>query len=231
MKIIRVLLTDDHSIVLQGLRKLLEAEEDISVVGEATTGREALRKVDELKPDVIVMDIVMPLLNGLEATRQLSRKYPQGKILILSSYSEEDYVRQLTAAGAIGYLVKESAADELIDAVREVSKGNSYYSPQVAKCLRDQTRGGFADESQLPPHTRLTSREAEVLQLVAEGLPNKQIADELSISIKTVEKHRQQAMDKLNIHETAGLTRYAIAAGIIEPPTEALKLRESMGLN
>ena len=163
------------------------------------------------------MDIAMPVLNGLEATRQITRALPSTKVLILSSYSDDEYVQQLTKAGASGYLVKQTAANDLLKAIREAQKGNAFFSPAIAKRLRDQCRQAFV--SGVPFRKRpdyLTTREAEVLQLIAEGRANKQIASELCISIKTVEKHRQQVMNKLGIHDVAGLTRHAIAKGIIE---------------
>ncbi len=217
MRKIRVLLADDHTVVRQGLRALLAAEEDIEIVGEAENGRQAIQLVKKLLPDVAVIDIAMPVLNGLEATRQITRSVPATKVLILSSYSDDEYVQQLTEAGAAGYLVKQTAANELIKAIREAQRGNAYFSPAIAKRLRDQCREAFVTGQ--PGQKRsdyLTTREAEVLQLIAEGRANKQIAAELCISIKTVEKHRQQVMNKLNIHDVAGLTRHAIAKGIIE---------------
>jgi DNA-binding NarL/FixJ family response regulator len=214
---IRVLLADDHTVVRQGLRALLAAEEDIEIVGEAENGRQAIQLVRNLMPDVAVIDIAMPVLNGLEATRQITRSVPETKVLILSSYSDDEYVQQLTEAGAAGYLVKQTAANELLKAIREAQRGNAYFSPAIAKRLRDHCRDSFASSSpgRKPPE-HLTTREAEVLQLIAEGRANKQIAAELCISIKTVEKHRQQVMNKLNIHDVAGLTRHAISKGIIE---------------
>ena len=217
MEKIRVILADDHTVVRQGLRALLAAEDDIDIVGEAENGRQAIQLVKKLLPDVVVMDIAMPVLNGLEATRQISRAVPSAKVLILSSYSDDEYVQQLTEAGAAGYLVKQTAGNELLKAIREAQRGNAYFSPAIAKRLRDQCRDAFV--SGQPGRRRadyLTTREAEVLQLIAEGRANKQIAAELCISIKTVEKHRQQVMNKLNIHDVAGLTRHAISKGIIE---------------
>jgi DNA-binding NarL/FixJ family response regulator len=217
MKTISVLLADDHTVVRQGLRVLLEVEGDMKVVGEAETGREAVLLSKKLKPDVIVLDVAMPVLNGLEATRQITRSVPSTKVLILSSYSDDEYVEQLIDAGAIGYLVKQTAANDLLKAIREAAQGNAFFSPSISRRLIDRCREAF--ESGAParkslPH--LTSRESEVLQLIAEGQPNKQIAAELNISIKTVEKHRQQVMNKLNIHDIAGLTRHAMSRGIIE---------------
>ncbi len=214
---ITVLLADDHIIVRQGLRALLTAEQDIEIVGEADNGRQALQLVRTLLPEVVVMDIAMPVLNGLEATRQIVREIPATKVLILSSYSDDEYVQQLTEAGATGYLVKQTAANDLLKAIREAHKGNAFFSPAIAKRLRDQCRDSFANGQPIKRRTDyLTTREAEVLQLIAEGRANKQIAAELCISIKTVEKHRQQVMNKLGIHDVAGLTRHAIAKGIIE---------------
>jgi DNA-binding NarL/FixJ family response regulator len=186
------------------------------VVGEAENGRQAVQLAQKLMPNVVVMDIAMQLLNGLEATRQITKEVPSSKVLILSSHSDDEYVQQLTEAGAAGYLLKQTAAQDLIKAIREVNRGNAFFSPAVAKRLRDQFRDAFTRSDPVKKKTILTSREFETLQLIAEGHPNKQIAAQLCVSIKTVEKHRQQVMNKLNIHEVAGLTRYAIAKGIIE---------------
>src|SRR6266404_4574607 len=185
MQKIMVLLADDHTIVRQGFRLLLEAEADIAVVGEAETGRQAVQLVQKLRPDVVVMDIAMPQLNGLEATRQITRDVPSTKVVILSSYSDDEYVHQLTEAGASGYLLKQTAAPDLLKAVREAIKGNSFLSPAISRRLMDHYRemlvkGAMVKKS---PHT-LSSREAEVLQLIAEGKANKQIAAELNVSTK-----------------------------------------------
>jgi len=217
MEKIRVVLAEDHTVVRQGLRALIVAEGDIEIVGEADNGRQAVQMAKKFLPDVVVMDIAMPVLNGLEATRQITRSVPSTKVLVLSSYSDDDYVHQLTEAGAAGYLVKQTAANELLKAIREANRGNAYFSPLIAKRLRDHCREAFVSGQPIRRSTQsLTSREAEVLQLIAEGRANKQIAAELCISIKTVEKHRQQVMNKLGIHDVAGLTRHAIAKGIIE---------------
>src|SRR5437868_6098768 len=169
MEKIRVLLADDHTVVRQGLRALLAAEGDIEVVGEAENGRQAIQLVKKLLPDVAVIDIAMPVLNGLEATRQITRSVPSTKVLILSSYSDDEYVQQLTEAGAAGYLVKQTASNELLKAIREAQRGNAYFSPAIAKRLRDQCRDAFTTGH--PGRRRpdyLTTREAEVLQLIAE---------------------------------------------------------------
>lgn len=217
MQKIRVLLADDHTVVRQGLRALLAAEEDIEIVGEAENGRQALQLVKKLLPDIVVMDIAMPVLNGIEATRQITRYVPNVKVLVLSTYSNDEYVEQLTEAGAAGYLVKQTAANDLLKGIREAFKGNAFFSPAIAKRLRDQCRQTFGGGQPFKRRSDyLTTREAEVLQLIAEGRANKQIAAELFISIKTVEKHRQQVMNKLGIHDVAGLTRHAISKGIIE---------------
>jgi DNA-binding NarL/FixJ family response regulator len=210
---IQVLLADDHTIVRQGLRALLEAEPDITVVAEADNGRQAVQLAKKFLPSVVVMDIAMPNLNGLEATRQIVREVPQARLLVLSSYNDDEYVTQVIKAGAKGYLLKQTAATDLIKAVREVSKGNPFFSPSISRRLTDDHPDGKLDGKKT---SDLTSREMEVLQLIAEGNANKQIAAELNISIKTVEKHRQQVMNKLHIHDIASLTRYAISKGIVE---------------
>ena len=217
MKPITVLLAEDHMIVREGLRALLEAEGDISVIGEAETGRQAVQLARELQPGVVVMDIAMPLLNGLEATRQILDAKPSTKILILSAHGDDEYVEQTAAMGVVGYLVKQSSAHLLAQAIREIHAGKTVFSPNIAarlhaRNLRRPVRRGASKKGLAP----LSSREVEVLQLIAEGKANKQAASELGISVKTVEKHRQNLMNKLDIHDTAGLTRHAIAAGIIE---------------
>lgn len=212
-----IILVEDHAIVREGLRSLLELAGEFDVVGEATTGREAVDLTRKLHPDVVVMDIAMPSLNGFEATRQIRISVPNTKVLVLSAHSDDEYVAHMVALGAAGYLIKQNSGQDLVHAVREVAAGRFYCSPAIARRLRDaerRAREGGATAS--APQRTLTPREAEVLQLVAEGSANKQIAADLGISIKTVEKHRQQLMDKLNIHDTAGLTRHAIATGVIE---------------
>jgi len=218
MKPITVLLADDHAVVREGLRALLAVEGDIEVVGEAQTGREAVQLTKKLLPAVVVMDIAMPLLNGLEATRQILKAVPATKVLILSAHSDDEYVDEVIGLGAAGYLIKQTSAHDLSKAIREAHKGNTFFSPAISRRLRDRqqnSREGTAGWRK-KGDVRLTSREVEILQLIAEGKANKQTAAELGISIKTVEKHRQNLMSKLAIHDTAGLTRYAIAAGIIE---------------
>jgi DNA-binding NarL/FixJ family response regulator len=219
MSKITVLLADDHAVVRQGLRALLEAEQDMSVVGEAENGRQAVEMAGTLRPNVVVMDIAMPLLNGLGATRQISRECPKSRVLILSSYSADEYVIQLAGAGVTGYLVKQTAARELVTGIREVNKGNAFFSPGISRRLREQYQASINLPRGERKEFKLTTREQEILQLIAEGHTNRQIAAGLRISNKTVEKHRQQLMDKLDIHDIAGLTRYAIDKGVIEAST------------
>jgi DNA-binding NarL/FixJ family response regulator len=218
MSNISVLLVDDHNIVRQGLRALFVAEGDITIVAEAQTGREAVQLAIKLHPEIVVMDLAMPLLNGWEATRQILKAVPTTKIVVLSTYGDDEHIQQAIAAGAAAYLLKQTAAADLVKAIREVKKGNAYFSPAIAKRLREQTcqAATTTSEPMKTPETELTPREAEVLQLIAEGFANKQIAAELGLSVKTVEKHRQQVMQKLNIHDIAGLVRHAAAKGIIE---------------
>jgi DNA-binding NarL/FixJ family response regulator len=214
---ITVLLAEDHVVVREGLRILMEADGDIQVVGQAVTGREAVSMAKQLRPDVVVMDIAMPLLNGIQATQQILSASPKTRILILSAHADPEYVDQLMALGVVGYLTKQTSAEMVARAVRAVHAGETFFSPSVAKHLRDHYHKIVPTSPTLRRNAvRLTSRESELLQLIAEGHVNKQIASELKISIKTVEKHRQHLMEKLNIHEIAGLTRYAIAAGVIE---------------
>ena len=216
-KRITVLLAEDHTIVREGLRKLLDAERDIEVVGEASTGRMAVEMTGRLRPAVVVMDIAMPLLNGLEATRQIRKIAPDTRVLILSAHSDDAYVERVIELGAAGYLIKQTSAHFLSEAIREVKKGKTFFSPSVAKRIRHRDEESMDRKGRMKAASvRLSSRELEVLQLIAEGGANKQVAAELGISIKTVEKHRDHLMQKLDIHDTAGLTRYAISAGIIE---------------
>jgi two-component system, NarL family, nitrate/nitrite response regulator NarL len=215
MKQITVLLAEDHRIVREGFKSLLEHEHDIQIVGEAETGRHAVQLTRKLRPSVVVMDIAMPLLNGLEATRQIRKDFPETKVLILSAHSDDAYVDQVAALGASGFLVKQTSSEELATAIRKVHGGGTFFSASISKRANSQnssSRDGISKKK----NNCLSSREVEVLQLIAEGKANKQVASELGLSFKTVDKHRQHLMSKLNIHDVAGLTRYAIAEGIIE---------------
>jgi DNA-binding NarL/FixJ family response regulator len=217
MEQITVLLAEDHQVVREGFRFLLEHDPDIQVVGEAATGRQAVQLTRKLRPAVVVMDIAMPLLNGLEATRQIRRHCPDTKVLILSAHSDDVYVEQAAELGASGFLLKQASSHDLATAIREVQKGDTFFCPARSRRLsgRDGKPLGRARQTRKKKN-RLSPREAEVLQLIAEGKPNKEIALELGVSFKTADKHRQHLMAKLNIHDIAGLTRYAISAGIIE---------------
>jgi DNA-binding NarL/FixJ family response regulator len=215
-KRITLLLVEDHAIVRQGMSALLNAEGSFQIVGEAHNGREAVDLAPKLRADVILMDIAMPVLNGLEATRQILAANPSARIIILSAHSDDAYIERMIAAGVAGFLEKQSSSDVLAKAITEVAKGNTYFSPAVTKRMKAAVQPCGRDGQPKPGGIRLTTRECEVLQLVAEGSANKQVAAKLGISIKTVEKHREHLMAKLDIHDTAGLTRYAIAAGVIE---------------
>ena len=217
MKRISVLLAEDHSIVREGLRILLEIGDDFEVVGEAANGREAVNLARKLQPMVVVMDVAMPELNGFEATRQILLAAPATKVLVLSAHSDDEYVAHMIALGVSGYLVKQNSGQVLLRAIRQVMEGKIYFSPSIARRMSAAERRARESGG---PERPLTPRESEVLQMVAEGSANKQIASALGISIKTVEKHRQQLMDKLNIHDTAGLTRHAIATGVIESSSQ-----------
>jgi DNA-binding NarL/FixJ family response regulator len=217
MKRITVLLAEDHTIVREGFRKMLELEKDIEVVGEAQDGRQAVDMVKKLRPDVVLMDIAMPRLNGLEATHQVLKAIPATKVLILSAHSDDAYVKNATESGAMGFLLKQTSSHVVCEAIREVQKGETFFSPYISRRLdrlhpQSPDRAGRLNKKA----AQLTSREVEVLQLIAEGKANKETAAELGIGMKTVEKHREHLMQKLDIHDTAGLTRYAISAGIIE---------------
>ena len=204
-------------VVREGFRKMLELESDLQIVGEASDGRQAVALVKKLLPAVVLMDIAMPLLNGLEATRQVLLAVPATKVLILSAHSDDAYVTSAVESGAVGFLLKQASAHEVCRAIREVSQGRTFFSPAISKRRERLNPATPGRTGRLPKKAvRLTSREMEVLQLIAEGKANKETASELGIGIKTVEKHRQHLMEKLDIHDTAGLTRYAIGAGIIE---------------
>ena len=217
---ITVLLADDHEVVRQGLRALLSAQPDMEVVGEAENGREAVTLAAKTSPDIVVMDIAMPVLNGLAATREILHRLPDTKVVVLSSYDDKDCVAELIEAGASSYLTKRSAAGELADAIRAVRRGKTYFGPEIQKQIQERERAALTPGGAVRRRTGLTKREAEVLQLIAEGFPNKGIAAQLGISVKTVEKHRQSVMNKLNIHETAGLTRFAVSKNIVPDRTQ-----------
>lgn len=215
MNAIRVLLADDHRILREGIRALIEDQEDMVVVGESEDGLATVKKVAELLPDVVVMDIAMPLLNGLEATRQIHRDFPQVKVLILTMHENEEYIRQVLAAGALGYVLKDAAARDLLGAIRTVNQGEAVLSPAITRLvIEDYLRWG--DIRPEDTTDGLTPREREVLQLIAEGYTNKEIAGIMNLSVKTVQSHRTNLMNKLDLHDRGELIKYAIQKKIID---------------
>ncbi|MGD1097479.1 MAG: response regulator transcription factor [Bryobacteraceae bacterium] len=208
---IRILLADDHALVRQGFRMILAAQPDMQIVGEAGNGREAVELAEKLKPDVVVMDVAMPELNGIEATRRLIASTPRARVLALSMHKDSVYVREILRAGARGYLLKDSVDSDLLSAVRAVAKGDGYLSPGVSDAVLTDYRRHVTD-----PLDLLTSREREVLQMIAEGKTNKEIATSLELSVYTVEAHRGRVMEKLNLHSTGELVRFALRNGLID---------------
>ena len=214
---IRVLLAEDHTIVRQGLRSILDGREGVQVVGEAEDGREAVEKAQQLQPDIVLMDLSMPLLSGLEATRQIKSLCPQIEVLVLTMHADEEYVFQILQAGASGYLLKQSAVGELVAAIQAVHEGDSYLSPAISRKVVDGYVRQAREQSQVDPYEQLSDREREVLHLIAEGYSTQEIADLLFISPKTVRGHRSSLTEKLDLHSNAELTRYAIRKGIVHP--------------
>lgn len=215
MKKIRVLIADDHGVVRKGLRLQLEQNAAFEVVGEATEGREAVRLTEELTPDVVIMDIAMPNLNGIQATAQLVRKNPQIGVIILSMYSDESYLMRTLAAGAKGYLLKESADADLDQAVLTVAQGKPFFSPAIANTLLEDYMRQLQQKGLQDSYDLLTEREKEILQLLAEGKSNKRVAEMLNISPNTTETHRTRIMQKLDLHNSAEIVLYAVRKGII----------------
>jgi len=208
---IRILLVDDHAVVRQGFRMILAAQEDMEIVGEAGNGREAIAKAAELHPDVVVMDVAMPELNGIEATRRLAETSPQTRVLALSMHKDFVYVREILRAGARGYLLKDSIDVDFLTAVRAVARGEGYLSPAVSDAVLTDYRKHVSD-----PLDLLSSREREVLQMIAEGKTNKDVAGVLNLSVYTVDAHRGRIMEKLNLHSTGELVRFAVRKGLID---------------
>jgi DNA-binding NarL/FixJ family response regulator len=222
MSVIRVLLADDHNLVRAGIRSLIQGLSGIEVIAEASDGREALSLIEIHRPDVVLMDIAMSGLNGLEATARVVRDFPDVRVIILSMHANEEYVWQALRSGASGYLLKDAGTAELELAIKAVARGETYLSPPISKHVIDdyiQRVGGKVDKEKLegPLSERLTQRQREILQLIAEGHTTQAIAQELNISVKTVETHRMQLMERLDIHDIAGLVRYAIRIGLVRP--------------
>jgi DNA-binding NarL/FixJ family response regulator len=208
---IRILIADDHGVVAEGLKHLVEAQPDMQVVALAVDGREAVRQARDLQPDVVLMDLSMPELNGADATRAILDRDPKCRVIVLSMYSEREYVRRALKAGAVGYVVKRSAAKEVVEAIRAAHAGQRYLSPRVADVVLDDYAGDGGDDLL----AKLSQREREVLQLLAEGHTGAQIAERLSLSQKTVETYRARLVEKLGIRDVAGLVRFAIQKGIV----------------
>lgn len=213
---IRVLLADDHTILRAGLRMMLDAQPDIEVVGEASDGRQALAEAQRLQPDLVLMDITMPEMNGIEATRQIKRALDSTRVLILTMHENEEYLFQVLRAGASGYILKEAAGTELISAIRIVYSGRFYMSPSAQSMMVGDYLQRVRSGEERDSYSALTEREREILKLVAEGHTNNQIAERLFISPKTVDTHRTHIMDKLNLHSRAELVKYAMRRGLLE---------------
>ncbi len=211
MKRIRILLADDHAVVRQGFKMILSAQSDMEIVGEAGNGREAVELAEELKPDIVVMDVAMPELNGIEATRRLASSTPHTRVVALSMHKDNVYVREILRAGARGYLLKDSVASDVVTAIRSVARGESYLSPAVSNAVLDDYRKHVTN-----PIDLLSSREREVLQMLAEGKTNKEIAVVLNLSVYTVDAHRGRIMEKLNVHSINELVRFAVRNGLID---------------
>jgi len=218
---IRLMIVDDHTFIREALRSLVELDKAIEIIGEADNGRKAVDLAVEKRPTVLLMDIGMPRLNGLAAARQIRQLAPDVRIILLTAFGTDQYIQQVIDGDIHGYLLKDSPSNLITHAIHEVAKGNTFHSPAISRRMRtiyDEVPSGNGHK----PAIKLTSREVEVLQLIAEGAANKQVAGELNISIKTVEKHRQNLMDKLRIHDTASLTRYAISSGVIDNMVQTL---------
>ena len=212
---VRILLADDHTVVRQGLRKLLEERPDWEVIAEAGDGREAVRLAEQQKPDVAILDVAMPLLNGIEATRQISKRVPSTRVLVLSMHADEAYVTQILQAGATGYLLKDSADVDLLKAVGEAAQGRSFFSPAIARVMLDDYVRQLADKGVTDRYESLSEREREIFQLIAEAKTNKEIAALLNVSPSTVETHRAHIMEKLDLHSAAEIVLYAVRRGVI----------------
>lgn len=215
-KPIKIVIADDHTIVRQGLKKLLEEEDYIKIIGEAMNGREAVQKVQELKPDIVIMDIAMPILNGIEATRQIKQSPIKTKVIILSMHDHNRYIRELLSIGVSGYLLKDAASGDIIKAILAAVKGNIYLSPSISSRVIDDYVGMNKKTSQEELYNTLTNREREVFQMMVEGYPTKKIAAMLCLSPSTIKSHRSNIMEKLKMDNLSKLIKYAIHLGIID---------------
>ena len=215
MSRVRLLLADDHTMVRQGLRKLLEERVDWEVVAEASDGREAIKLAEQHRPDVAILDVAMPLLNGIEATRQITKRVPSTRVLVLSMHADEVYVTQVLRAGATGYLLKDSADADLMEAVAAVAQGKSFFSPALARVMLDDYVRQLADKGIVDRFDSLSEREREIFQLIAEGKTNKEIAGLLGVSPSTIETHRGHILEKLDCHNAAEIVLYAVRRGVI----------------
>ncbi len=215
MKKLRILLADDHIVMRTGLRALLERQPDMEVVGESENGRETVELAASLRPDVVVMDVGMPVLNGIEASKTIVTQSPRTAVVILSMHADESYVMRALSAGARGYLLKDSGAGDLISAIQAVSQGKSFFSPKVSRILAEDYVRVLKQKGAVDTYDLLTGREREILQLLAEGKANKEVATDLNISTYTVETHRSHILQKLNLHNSAELVLYAVRKGII----------------
>lgn len=208
---IKILLVDDHAIVREGIRSLLSHHKDLQIVGQAVDGRQAVTAVSKLRPDVVLMDITMPVMNGLEATQEIHRQFPETRVLILTQHESKEYILSVLRAGAAGYILKNAHGDELVDAIHAVYQAGAYLPPNIAQAVVNAMAQPPAPE---PAQSLLTERERQVVRYIAEGLSSREIADRLSISVRTVDTHRAHIMEKLEIHSSADLIKYAIREGI-----------------
>ena len=215
MSAVRILVADDHGVVRKGLRLILERHDGLEVIGEAADGREAVRLAEELSPDIVIMDVGMPRLNGIDATAQILHRNPRAGVIILSMHSDEGYIVRALSAGAKGYLLKDSAEEDLIQAVRIVAQGRPFFSPRITQTLLDDYVRQLRQKGLQDSYDLLTEREKEVLQLISEGKSNKEVATTLDLSVYTVETHRTNLMQKLNLHNTAEIVLYAVRKKII----------------